>query len=238
MKGTRILKQKILVVEDEKHISKLVKYNLEKAGFECETVPSGEEALTFLDRTPVSLIVLDVMLPAMDGFEVCRTLKKNSGLREIPVVMLTAKGEEVDRVVGLELGADDYIVKPFSLRELVLRVKAILRRPQKGDEKPKEQLEAGTLAVDIPRHRVTVNRKEVELTAMEFKLLVTLMERRGLVQTREKLLSDIWDIHADIESRTVDTHVKRIREKLGKAGLLIETVVGMGYRFKEDTDEN
>jgi two-component system phosphate regulon response regulator PhoB len=151
--------------------------------------------------------------------------------------MLTAKGEEVDRIVGLELGADDYIVKPFSPRELVLRVKAILRRG-KIEETKKDILKADILTVDIPRHKVTVNDKEVKLTPMEFKLLVTLMERQGRVQTRDGLLSEIWDIHAEVYTRTVDTHIKRLREKLGKAGKFIETVTGLGYRFKQEEDED
>jgi DNA-binding response OmpR family regulator len=177
------------------------------------------------------------MLPGMDGFEVCRNIKQESKLKNIPVVMLTAKGEEVDRIVGLELGADDYMVKPFSPRELVLRIKAILRRG-KIEETKKDILTAGNLSVDIPRHRVTVKEKEVELTPMEFKLLVTLMERPGRVQTREGLLSEIWDIHAEVYTRTVDTHIKRLREKLGQAGKMIVTVVGMGYKFKQEDDED
>jgi DNA-binding response OmpR family regulator len=230
-------KEKVLIIEDDKHISKLVKYNLEKAGFDCTVAMSGEDAFGELGKTQVDLIILDIMLPGMDGFEVCRNIKQESKLKNIPVVMLTAKGEEVDRIVGLELGADDYMVKPFSPRELVLRIKAILRRG-KIEETKKDILTAGNLSVDIPRHRVTVKEKEVELTPMEFKLLVTLMERPGRVQTREGLLSEIWDIHAEVYTRTVDTHIKRLREKLGQAGKMIVTVVGMGYKFKQEDDED
>jgi len=230
-------KERILIIEDDKHISKLVKYNLEKAGYDATVAVSGEEAFGVLDKEQVDLIILDIMLPKMDGFEVCRSIKQETKFKNIPIVMLTAKGEEVDRIVGLELGADDYIVKPFSPRELVLRIKAILRRG-KIEESKKDILTAGILTVDIPRHKVTVNEKEVELTSMEFKLLVTLMDRHGRVQTRDGLLSEIWDIHAEIFTRTVDTHIKRLREKLGKAGKYIETVVGLGYKFKQEDDED
>lgn len=226
-------KEKILIVEDDKNISKLVAYNLEKAGYECVIADTGEEALARLDRHEVHLIILDIMLPKMDGLEVCRALKQDARFKTIPVMMLTARGEEVDRIVGLELGADDYMVKPFSPRELVLRVKAILKR-SKGEEPARDVLKAGALTVDIPKHKVTAQGKEIELTAMEFKLLVILMERRGRVQTRDRLLADVWDVHAAIDTRTVDTHVKRLREKLGKLGAMIETVRGLGYRFREE----
>jgi DNA-binding response OmpR family regulator len=230
-------KENILVVEDDKHISKLVKYNLEKAGYDCLAVFSGDQVLQTLRKGSFDLIILDIMLPELDGFEVCRLIKQDDKLKTIPIIMLTAKGEEVDRVVGLELGADDYMVKPFSPRELVLRVKAILRRG-KAEATAKDILKVGTLIVDKPRHKVTVNAKEVELTAMEFTLLATLIERRGRVQSRDVLLSDVWGMNADVYTRTVDTHVRRLRQKLGKAGRLIETVVGIGYRFKEDDDED
>ena len=230
-------REKILIVEDDKNISKLVRYNLEKAGYECLAVFSAKEAFGVLDREQVDLVVLDIMLPDMDGFEVCRSLKQDNRFKNIPIVMLTAKGEEVDRIVGLELGADDYIVKPFSPRELVLRIKAILRRGRLEGHKP-DILTAGILTVDIPRYKVKVKEKEVELTPMEFKLLTTLMERRGRVQSRDVLLSDVWGMSSDVFTRTVDTHIKRLREKLGKAAKYIETVTGVGYRFKEEEDED
>ena len=229
--------EKILVVEDDKHISKLLRYNLEKAGYECSVSLTGEEAFDILDKEAIDLIILDIMLPKMDGLEVCRRLRQDNKLKNIPVVMLTAKGEEVDRIVGLELGADDYLVKPFSPRELILRIKAILKR-KKPEEPKKEILKTGILTIDIPRHKVTVGSKVVELTAMEFKLLVVLIERRGRVQTRDRLLADVWDISQDVYTRTIDTHIKRLREKLGKAGSLIETIVGVGYRFKQGQDED
>jgi DNA-binding response OmpR family regulator len=229
-------KGKVLIVEDDKNIAKLVSYNLQKAEFAVSIASSGEEALALLEKETHDLILLDVMLPQMDGFELCRVIKQNARLRGIPVVMLTAKGEEIDRVVGFELGVDDYIVKPFSPRELVLRIKAIMRRGKQKDTAG-DLLNIGNITVDIPRHKVTVNGREVELTAMEFKLLVTLIERRGRVQTRERLLSDVWGIDADIDTRTIDTHIKRLRQKLEGAYDSIETIRGVGYRLKEE-DEN
>jgi len=225
--------QKILVVEDDKHISKLVKYNLEKAGFDSTVTITGEEALEVLDREAVDLIILDIMLPKMDGFETCKQIKQDKKLSHIPVIMLTAKGEEVDKVVGFELGADDYVVKPFSPRELVLRVKAILKRGEPKEE-VKDILSVDKLTVDIPRHKVTIDKKEITLTQIEFKLLVTLMQRKGRVQSRDSLLEDVWDIAADVTTRTIDTHIKRLRQKLGKMGKMIETVRGIGYRFSEE----
>ncbi len=224
--------EKILIVEDDKHISKLVKYNLEKAGFECIVIITGEKALEILDKESVDLIILDIMLPKMDGFEVCKQIKQDKKLTAIPIIMLTAKGEEMDRVVGFELGADDYVVKPFSPRELILRVKAILKRKELF-ETTKDILSRDKLKVDITRYKVTIDKKDVELTSMEFKLLVILMQRIGRVQSREMLLNNVWDISADITTRTVDTHIKRLRQKLGKMGKLIETVRGIGYRFSE-----
>ncbi|HTY45781.1 MAG TPA: response regulator transcription factor [Patescibacteria group bacterium] len=228
-------KEQIIIIEDDKHISKLVKYNAEKAGYDCVVVDDGEKALDVLSKRGADLVILDIMLPKMDGFEVCRAIKQDNKLKNIPIIMLTAKGEEVDRIVGLELGADDYVVKPFSPRELMLRVKAILKRG-KTPESSKSIVSRGALTIDIPKHRVTVNHKEVELTPIEFKLLVTLIERAGRLQSRDQLLSDVWDMHSDIFTRTVDTHIKRLREKLGKTGDTIETVRGFGYRWKEDED--
>jgi two-component system phosphate regulon response regulator PhoB len=228
-------KEKILVVEDDKHISRLVKYNVDKSGYNCLVAEDGEEALDILGRQNIDLIILDIMLPEIDGFEVCRTLKQDIKLKNIPIIMLTAKGEEVDRIVGLELGADDYVVKPFSPRELMLRVKAVLRR-KKMPESPRDIITRGALVVDTAKHKVTVYNKDVELTPIEFKLLVTLLERAGRMQSRDQLLSDVWGMHSDVFTRTVDTHIKRLREKLGKMGKLIETIRGMGYRCKEDED--
>ena len=229
-------KEEILIVEDDKNISRLIKFNLEKEGYDTFAVGDGEEALAHLKKFSVDLVILDIMLPKMNGFEVCRAVKQDPKLRNIPLIMVTAKGEEVDRVVGLELGADDYIVKPFSPRELVLRVKAILRRG-KTEATKKEVLRAGQLVIDIGKHKVTANKKDVELTPMEFKLLETLVERQGRVQSREQLLTDVWDMAADIDTRTIDTHIKRLREKLGKAGDMIVTVRGLGYKAREDDED-
>lgn len=228
--------EKILVVEDEKHISKLIRYNLEKAGFETVAAKSGEEALQILGKHEINLILLDIMLPDIDGLEVCRIIKQNRSLKNIPIVMLTAKTQEVDKVVGFELGADDYVTKPFSPRELVLRIKAIMKRG-KVEESPKEILTAYDINVNIPKHEVTVRDRVIELTQLEFKLLTTLIERRGRVQDRERLLSDVWGMDTMVETRTVDTHIKSLRSKLGKAGKSIETIRGVGYKFS-DKDED
>lgn len=229
-------KNNILIIEDEKNIAKLIRYNLEKEDYECYTAKSGEDGLDILKKHGIDLVVLDIMLPGMDGFEVCRNIKQDGRLKGIPIIMLTAKGEEVDRIVGLELGADDYMVKPFSPRELTLRVKAVLKRSKKEDTK-KELVTIGGITANIPKHKITVKNREIELTKMEFKLLVTLMERQGRVQTRDRLLSDVWDMDSMVDTRTVDTHIRRLREKLGRAGNSIATVRGMGYKFKEN-DEN
>jgi len=225
--------KEILVVEDDFNISKLVKYNLEKAEFHCAVAITGEEALEILSQKAIDLVILDIMLPKMNGLEVLKEIKKDENIAGIPIIMLTAKGEEIDRVVGFELGADDYIVKPFSPRELVLRVINILKRgkPQKH---AKEIFKEDILTVDIPRHQVLVKNKEIFLTAMEFNLLVLLLNRKGRVQSREQLLSDVWGIESDIITRTVDTHIKRLRQKLGRAGKLIDTVRGLGYRLKAE----
>jgi DNA-binding response OmpR family regulator len=170
----------------------------------------------------------------MDGFEVCKKLRQEKNLTHVPVIMLTAKGEETDRIVGFELGADDYIVKPFSPRELVLRVKAILKRSKSIEEKSRDILTADKLKIDISRHKVFVGKEEIELTLLEFNLLVMLMQRKGRVQSRDQLLNDLWNISSDVTTRTIDTHIKRLRQKLGGVGRLIETVRGIGYRFFEE----
>jgi two-component system phosphate regulon response regulator PhoB len=222
----------ILIVDDEQDVLDLLAYNLQKAGYRTIAARDGVVALQKARAELPSLIVLDLMLPELEGTEVCRQLKADAKTAHIPVIMLTAKAEEVDRVVGLELGADDYVTKPFSPRELVLRVRKILDRVR-GVGKPSEVLKAGDLLVDTGKHEVTVKGRRVELTATEFKLLAVLMERPGRVQTRERLLQDVWDYAADTDTRTVDTHVRRLREKLGKASDQIETVRGVGYRLTE-----
>jgi len=226
--------QNILIVEDDKHISKLVKYNLEKAGFNCHLSITGEDALSVLDKQEIDLIILDIMLPKMDGLETCKRIKQNEQLCDVPVIMLTAKGEEIDRIVGLELGADDYIVKPFSPRELVLRIKTILKRGQSKTVKAKDIYSVDDLTVDVGRHKVSVGKKDIQLTSMEFKLLLTLVQRRGRVQSRDQLLEDVWELDSSVTTRTVDTHVKRLRQKLGRMGKFVETVRGLGYRLKDE----
>jgi DNA-binding response OmpR family regulator len=227
-------KKAILIVEDEKSISKLVKYNLEKAGFEAIAAKSGEDSLKILSGRQIDLAIIDIMLPGMDGLAVCKHIKQGSGTENMPVIMLTAKGEEIDKVVGFEVGADDYIVKPFSPRELILRIKAILKRGEVKEAEEKEIITAYDISINMPKHEVTVKGKVVDLTNMEFKLLCTLIKRRGRVQTRERLLDDVWGIDTMVETRTIDTHVKSLRSKLGKDGKAIETVHGMGYRFSDN----
>lgn len=226
-------KTRILIVEDDKHISKLLRYNLEKSGHECTVTGSSEQALKALEEFSFQLIILDIMLPKMDGLEFCKLLKQNRKFSHIPIMILTAKGDEIDRIIGFELGADDYVVKPFSPRELVLRVKAITRRGQQEKEHG-SFLSAEGLQIDLARHKILVNRKEVNLTQIEFKLLEILVGRMGLLQTRDKLLEDVWDMSSDVTTRTIDTHIKKIRRKLGKIGDRIETIRGMGYRFSEN----
>ena len=230
------MSSKVLLVEDEPDIRELVSYNLRKSGFEVATADDGETALSNIEKEDPDLVILDLMLPGVDGLEVCRLLKQNETAKEIPVLMLTARSDEVDRIVGLELGADDYVVKPFSPRELVLRVRAILRRGHPGREAPPgdegETIEAGPLRIDSQEYCVYLHGKPLELTATEFKLLRTLVERRGRVQSRQELLNTVWEYQYAGYARTVDTHVRRLREKLGPAASLVETVRGVGYRFK------
>jgi len=227
---------RILVIEDEPDIQQILEYNLREKGHKVFIAGKGEEGLRIAREKRPDLVLLDLMLPDIPGTEICKALKSDPTLRSTQVVMLTAKGEEIDRVVGFELGADDYVVKPFSVRELLLRVAAILRRSQ-GEQEAAPGFQFGSLRVDREAHRVWAKDAELELTALEFKLLVTLYDRKNRVQTRAALLSDVWGIDADITTRTVDTHVKRLREKLGEAGIYIETVRGVGYRFADNPEE-
>jgi len=222
--------RKILIIEDESDVADLLALNLRKAGFNASTAGDGASGLQKARDDPPDFIILDLMLPKMSGLEVCRILKSDPATSHIPILMLTAKAEEIDRIVGLEFGADDYVTKPFSPREVMLRIRAILRR----GEKPEETLQTGAISIDPARHQVRVSGKRVQLTSLEFKLLRTLMQRRGRVQERDKLLNDVWGYESVIDTRTVDTHVRRLREKLGKAGDAIETVRGFGYRLRED----
>jgi two-component system, OmpR family, phosphate regulon response regulator PhoB len=219
----------ILVVEDEADLQQILAYNLRQAGHEVITAPNGEAALGLVRQRAPDLMVLDLMLPGISGTDVCRQVKNDPATRHVAVLMLTAKGSEIDRVVGFELGADDYVVKPFSVRELALRITAILRRQQGSDAGTR--VEFGKLRIDRDAHRVWVEGEEAPLTALEFRLLCLLFDRRDRVQSRAALLDDVWGVSSDLETRTVDTHVKRLREKLGVAGAYIETVRGVGYRF-------
>ncbi|ASQ91700.1 DNA-binding response regulator [Prosthecochloris sp. GSB1] len=231
----------ILVVEDDANLAKLLKYNLEKAGYRCELAGSGEDAMVRMSERSFDLVLLDIMLPGMDGFEVCRKMRQHQLYREVPIVMLTAKGEEIDKVLGFELGIDDYVVKPFSPRELNLRIRAILKRDRRGKRDVQEIMKCDGLEVDIARHCVKLDGREITLTLMEFKLLVVLLRRRGQAQSRETLLSDVWDVDKSINTRTIDTHITRLRDKLGETGKLIKTVRGLGYKLEEsgvDREEN
>jgi two-component system phosphate regulon response regulator PhoB len=228
------VKGKILVVDDEPGVVELVQYNLNLAGYDVETAANGTEAVKKARSLAPDLILLDVMLPEMDGFEVCKVLRANGNTATIPIIMLTAKASEIDRIIGLELGADDYVTKPFSPRELLLRVKKRLTQVR-APETTKDSFTVGQLRVDVSRHMVLVKNKRVDLTAIEFKLLVVLLQRVGHVQSREQLLRDVWEYDAHIDTRTVDTHMRRLRDKLGSAARYLDTVRGVGYRFLEDT---
>lgn len=222
---------RILVVEDEADLRQVLEFNLAQQGYEVDTAATGAEGVRLARERKPDLILLDIMLPDFSGLDVCRQIKSDPALKGVAIVMLTARGEEIDRVVGFEIGADDYVVKPFSVRELMLRVGAILRRAHAESGPSPGRIEFGVLVMDRDAHRVWVEGEEVELTALEFKLLTTLYDRRDRVQTRTTLLDVVWGIRADVTTRTVDTHVKRLREKLGAARDYVETVRGVGYRF-------
>jgi DNA-binding response OmpR family regulator len=225
------VKPKVLVVDDEPDVIELLEFNLRGAGFEVLSAEDGATALRKAREAVPALIILDLMLPEVDGIEVCKILRRHPATAGVPIIMLTAKASEIDRILGLELGADDYVTKPFSPRELVLRAKALLRRGTV--EKKEDHLRAGDLAIDIPRHQATLQGKPLDLTATEFKLLTVLAQRRGRVQSREQLLRDVWEYDHLIDTRTVDTHMRRLREKLGRGARFLDTVRGVGYRFLE-----
>ncbi|MFA5410809.1 MAG: response regulator transcription factor [Candidatus Omnitrophota bacterium] len=231
------MKEKILIVDDEKDIVRMLDYNLKKDGFRTLSCHDGEDALDLAGREHPDLIILDLMLPGMDGLEVCKTLKKENKTSNIPIIMLTAKAQEADKVVGLELGADDYVTKPFSPRELIARVKAVLRRVKEKEKLP-EILRVGELTIDFSKIQASVKNKPLELTAKEFELLTALLKVKGRVLSRDYLLDSIWGFdHAlEIQTRTVDVHIRTLRKKLGKEAKRIITVKNYGYRF--DTDED
>ena len=224
--------KRILVVDDEPDILELVRFGLTQEGFSVETAVNAAEGLASVAKRAPDLVVLDLMLPDMPGTEVCRTIRSIPESAQVPVIMLTARSEEVDRVVGFELGADDYVTKPFSARELALRVRAVLRRGE-GAPAASRTLGHGALLLDLERHRCKVEESDVELTAKEFSLLAALMSRPGRVLTREQLLDELWGSDITVTHRTVDTHMKRLREKLGAASDYIHTVRGVGYRFAD-----
>jgi two-component system phosphate regulon response regulator PhoB len=229
---------RVLVVDDEPDIVALVAYHLAKAGFSVSTATSGTEGLSIARREKPALVILDLMLPGLSGLEVMENLRGDPGTSRIAVLMLTARREESDRIKGLTLGADDYLTKPFSPQELVLRVGAILRRLKAGGEDSAGVQQIGPLKIDSNAHRVTVDGRELDLTPTEFKLLLLLAERKGRVQPRNLLLEIVWEAAPDIQTRTVDMHVQRLRAKLGPAGDLIETVRGFGYRIKNVSDRS
>ena len=224
--------ERVLVVDDEPDIVALVAYHLVKAGYRVSTSSTGPEAVAQARQDRPSIIVLDLMLPGMSGFEVLEQLRADDSTRDVAVLMLTARKDEPDRIKGLSLGADDYITKPFSPQELVLRVGAILRRIQQGQQQAGDTLRVGPIAIDRAAHRVSVDGRDLDLTPTEYRLLLTLAERRGRVQARAHLLETVWEAAPDIQTRTVDMHVQRLRTKLESAGELIETVRGFGYRLK------
>ncbi|HZI99938.1 MAG TPA: response regulator [Gemmatimonadaceae bacterium] len=233
MESTSAGSELVLVVDDEPHIVALVAYHLAKAGYRVATAKNGTDALAQASRERPALIVLDLMLPGISGFDVLKKLRARDQTRDVPVLMLTARRNEADRIEGLTLGADDYLTKPFSAPELVLRVKAILRRAGSAPA-VRDVLVIGPLHIDRSAHRVTVDDTEIDLTPTEFRLLLLLAERSGRVQARSHLLETVWDAAPDIQTRTVDMHVQRLRTKLLRAGDMIETVRGFGYRFNEE----
>jgi two-component system, OmpR family, phosphate regulon response regulator PhoB len=225
------MSDKILIVEDEIDVAELLAHHLQKEGFAVEIVGNGRAAFNWLKSERPALIILDLMLPEISGLDLCRIIKSNPGTEGVPIVMLSARIEEIDRVLGFELGADDYVMKPFSPRELVLRIRAILRRMSQDREPGEQLLRVGDLVLDRSRHEVRAADRVIDCTATEFKLLAILMEREGRVQERDRLLSDVWGYDSIIDTRTVDTHMRRLRDKLGVHGRYIETVRGFGYRL-------
>ncbi len=224
------MKPKILLVDDEPDALEVLGFKLREAGFTPIFARDGARPLASARQERPDLIVLDLMLPEVDGLEVCKILRRDPATAAIPILMLTARAAEMDRVLGLELGADDYVTKPFSPRELVLRIRKLLQRMQAADE-PAAQLKLGEIEIDVPRHQVQVSGRRLTLTATEFRLIEILARRRGRVQSRDRLLQDVWGYENPIDSRTVDTHMRRLREKLGGAAEQLETVRGVGYRF-------
>ena len=228
--------KKILIIEDEPDIRKTLEYNISREGYHVVSASSLLEAKSQIESDSFSLILLDLMLPDGSGLDLCREIKSDKEKSSIPIIILTAKDDEVDKVVGFELGADDYVTKPFSVRELILRMKAVLKRGEKKSDNVEVQRQFGQLSIDTESHEVFVDNNEITLTALEFKLLCQLVDRRGRVQSRDQLLSDVWGYSAEVTTRTVDTHIKRLREKLGSMGKYVQTIRGVGYKFTRTPD--
>ena len=226
------MSQLILVVEDEADLALTMKYNLQREGYDVRVAPTGLDGLAMAQQEPrPDLVLLDLMLPDVPGTEVCRRLRTMDDTADLPIIMVTARGEEVDRIVGLEMGADDYVVKPYSVREVLLRVRAVLKRKSPHAQNDSSRLELGLIRLDVEAHRVWVNQTELELTILEFNLLRTFIGRKGRTQSRVQLLDEVWGVQTAITTRTIDVHIKRLRDKLGVAGDYIQTVRGVGYRL-------
>lgn len=224
------LTKTIFIVEDEPDIRETLAYNLSQEGFKAEEFSDAESCLEKINKKAPDLLILDLMLPGMSGLDLCKEIRANKSLSNLAIIMLTAKGEEIDRIIGFELGADDYVTKPFSVRELILRVKVILKKQTESLENI-EEVEFGAIKINLDAHEVSINDDEINLTALEFKLLKHLVQRRGRVQTRDQLLGDVWGYSSEVTTRTADTHIKRLREKLGSVGDYIQTIRGVGYRL-------
>ena len=226
---------RIFIVEDEPDLRDTLSFNFENEGFKVSSFPDGEKCLTSVKKNKPDLIILDLMLPGINGLDVCREIRSKEENNDVSIIMLTAKGEEIDRIVGFELGADDYVTKPFSVRELILRVKVLLKKSS-DNQSAEKILEYGPIKMNLHAHSVLLDDIDVVLTALEFKLLKHLLKRRGRVQTRDQLLGDVWGYSSEVTTRTVDTHIKRLREKLGSTGDLIQTIRGVGYRFNNHSE--
>ena len=224
----------VYIVEDEPDIRETLSYNLSQEGFKVSEFSDAETCLNKIHKKKPDLLILDLMLPGMSGLDLCKEIRADKTLKNLAIIMLTAKGEEVDRIIGFELGADDYVTKPFSVRELILRVKVILKKQTESVES-NELVEFGPIKLNLDAHEVLINNDEIVLTALEFKLLKHLLQRRGRVQTRDQLLGDVWGYSSEVTTRTVDTHIKRLREKLGTVGDYIQTVRGVGYRLNNQS---
>ena len=230
------MSQKILIIEDEPDIRKTLEYNISREGYEVISASSLSEGRQKLESASFTLLLLDLMLPDGSGLDLCRELKQDKSLSAMPVIILTAKDDEVDKLVGFELGADDYVTKPFSVKELILRIKAVIKRGDKKKDLVEVERQFGDLVIDVDSHEVHVDSKQIILTALEFRLLRELVDKRGRVQSRDQLLSEVWGYNSEVTTRTVDTHIKRLREKLKEMGKHIQTIRGVGYRFSRSSD--